>query len=113
MCCSAKGSPKTTAGVGKSKKKAASGSVPPLEPINEGPKDNEEDGAQDDEENQMKIMPYVVHSEAVQTQGAGDEAMMKFAKGEDILSKTRILSCFECPAIPLCRFLPYAKVRGL
>ncbi|MCO5548748.1 hypothetical protein L7F22_002209 [Adiantum nelumboides] len=113
FCCSAKGSPKKAAGVGKSKKKDSNGGVPILEPINERPEDNEEEGAQDDAENQMKIMPYVVHSEAIQTQGAGDEAMMKFAKGEDILSKTRILSCFECPPIPLCHFLPYAKVRGL
>ncbi|MCO5556645.1 hypothetical protein L7F22_010196 [Adiantum nelumboides] len=41
---SAKGSPKKAAGVGKSKKKDSSGGVPILEPINEGPEDNEEEG---------------------------------------------------------------------
>lgn len=74
---------------------------------------NEEEATQDDAENQLQIMPYVVRSEAVQTEGQSDETSMSVEKGEDILSKTRLWSCFECPALPLCRLLPYAKVRGL
>ncbi|MCO5611907.1 hypothetical protein L7F22_066166 [Adiantum nelumboides] len=33
--------------------------------------------------------------------------------GEDILQRTRAFSCFECPPVPLCRLIPYARVQGL
>lgn len=73
----------------------------------------EEEVTQDDRENELQITPYVVRSEAIQAQDVNDESSMNVSGGEDILSKTRILSCYDCPAIPLCRLLPYAKVRGL
>ncbi|MCO5573887.1 hypothetical protein L7F22_027662 [Adiantum nelumboides] len=86
---------------------------PTVVPIEEENVGNHEENVQDEIEAQLQIMPYVVRMENAQPQDHVDESSMGMFEGEDILAKTRILSCFECPQIPLCRFLPYAKVRGL
>lgn len=86
---------------------------PTLEPIEEEIVEDHEGNVQDEIEAQLQIMPYVVRMENVQPQDHVDESSMGVSEGEYILAKTQILSFFEFPRIPLCRFLPYAKVRGL
>ncbi|MCO5574614.1 hypothetical protein L7F22_028403 [Adiantum nelumboides] len=61
----------------------------------------------------MHIVPYVVRPEVSACMDPGEENKIYMCRGEDILKCTRIFSCFDCPPIPFCRFIPYAKVRGL
>lgn len=65
------------------------------------------------QEASLQIVPYVVLPEVPTCIETGEENKLYMHRGEDILQCTRIFSCFKCPPIPLCRFIPYAKVRGL
>lgn len=61
----------------------------------------------------MQVVPYVVRLEVSLAEPSNGEDKMYMDMGEDILTKTRMYSCYDCPPIPLCRLIPYAKVRGL
>ncbi|MCO5559407.1 hypothetical protein L7F22_013006 [Adiantum nelumboides] len=65
------------------------------------------------EETSLAIVPYIVQPEIPLGFDTRSEDTLYMDCGEDILKKTRLFSCFECPLIPLCKLIPYAKVRGL
>ncbi|MCO5591351.1 hypothetical protein L7F22_045333 [Adiantum nelumboides] len=74
---------------------------------------NEIDNASVVDEVSMQIVPCMVLPEVQTPNEIGEESRLYMDRGEDILQQTRIFSCFECPPIPLCRLIPYARVRGL
>ncbi|KAI5067842.1 hypothetical protein GOP47_0018370 [Adiantum capillus-veneris] len=61
----------------------------------------------------MEVVPYVARLEVEQIIDVGAENKLYMQTGQNILKNTRIHSCFSCPLIPLCRLIPYARVRGL
>lgn len=64
-------------------------------------------------EREMQIVPFILRPENSKEIDPKDENSLLMQQGEDILQKTRLFSCSVCPPIPLCRLIPYAKVRGL
>ena len=58
----------------------------------------------------MVIVPYIVQPEVGSMVDSSEENKIYIDRGEDILQKTRMISCFECPPIPLCRLIPHARV---
>lgn len=83
-----------------------------VDPIN-GQEANSQDVYERVQEACMEIVPYIVQPEISKGMETKDEYKLYMDRGEDILQRTRMLSCFQCPPIPLCRLIPYAKVRGL
>ncbi|MCO5554592.1 hypothetical protein L7F22_008123 [Adiantum nelumboides] len=65
------------------------------------------------QEASLMIVPYVVRPEVPSVEPSNEENKIYMDMGEDILQKTRMFSCHHCPPIPLCRLIPYARVRGL
>lgn len=61
----------------------------------------------------LEIVPYIFQPEIVTIDDNKEENKLFIDKGEDILQKVRLFSCFSFPPIPLCRLIPHAKVRDL
>ncbi|KAI5075156.1 hypothetical protein GOP47_0009232, partial [Adiantum capillus-veneris] len=65
------------------------------------------------EENNLQIIPWEMREEVTSAVEISEEKNIYMHRGDDILQTTRMFSCFDCPSIPLCRLIPYARVRGL
>ncbi|KAI5061498.1 hypothetical protein GOP47_0024003, partial [Adiantum capillus-veneris] len=60
----------------------------------------------------LQIVPYVRDEVVVDTETV-DKHKLYMHRGQGILQCTWMFSCFDCPPIPFCRLIPYARVRGL
>ncbi|MCO5567253.1 hypothetical protein L7F22_020942 [Adiantum nelumboides] len=65
------------------------------------------------EESNLQIVPWNFQEEVGPSKDSEDEQNIFMHRGSDILSACRVLNYFDCPPIPLCRLIPYARVRGL
>lgn len=65
------------------------------------------------EENNLQVIPWEMRDEVTAAAEISDEQNIYVHRGADVLQSTRIFSCFICPPVPLCRLIPYARVRGL
>ncbi|KAI5077115.1 hypothetical protein GOP47_0006939 [Adiantum capillus-veneris] len=65
------------------------------------------------EENNLQIIPWEMRAEVTSAVEISEEQNIYMHRGADILQTTHMFSCFDCPSIPLCRLIPYARVRGL
>ncbi|KAI5059181.1 hypothetical protein GOP47_0025500 [Adiantum capillus-veneris] len=65
------------------------------------------------EENELQIIPWEMQDEVTAAAEIDEEKNIFMHRGADVLQTTHMFSCFECTPIPLCRLIPYARVRGL
>ncbi|MCO5584226.1 hypothetical protein L7F22_038150 [Adiantum nelumboides] len=65
------------------------------------------------EESNLQIVPWNFQEEVGASKDSEDEKKIFMHKEADILYACRVLSYFDCPPIPLCRLIPYARVKGL
>ncbi|MCO5595322.1 hypothetical protein L7F22_049363 [Adiantum nelumboides] len=62
------------------------------------------------EESNLQIVPWNFQEEVPASKDSEDEQKIFMHRGA---AACHVLSCFDCPPIPLCRLIPYARVRGL
>ncbi|KAI5077135.1 hypothetical protein GOP47_0006959 [Adiantum capillus-veneris] len=74
---------------------------------------NEVDAQIARQEAALELVPFHIAPEVASSADFEDDSHLHMDRGEDILKTTRVFSCFECPLVPLCRLIPYARVRGL
>ncbi|MCO5606075.1 hypothetical protein L7F22_060262, partial [Adiantum nelumboides] len=64
-------------------------------------------------ENNLQIVMWNIQEEIGASTDLEDEQKIFMHRATDILSACHMHSCFDCPPIPLCRLIPYARVKVL